>query len=130
MRWVAFAALAWVATIALFAIAVQSPARPPQLSHSDSTSHLARTLSAVGTTGDRNPAWVVIKASSARHALVVEVEARVPEHSARIADEIVRPVHANYEEILIYVRPAGSPAGALVRRIQWTPRGGFVESAF
>lgn len=129
MRWVASAALAWVAVIALFAIAVQSPAQPPRLSHSDATSHLARTLNPVATTGE-SPEWVVVKASSALEALVVEVEARAPEHSARIADEIVAPVRTKYEEILIYIRPAGAPPGAVVRRIQWTPDGGFVESSF
>lgn len=130
MRWVALAALAWVAVIALFAIAVQSPAQPPRLSHSDATSHLARALSTVGTTGNRHPQWIVVKASSARQALVIDVEARVPADSAGIAAEIVAPVRGKYEEILIYIRPAGSPAGAKVRRIQWTPDGGFVESSF
>jgi hypothetical protein len=35
-----------------------------------------------------------------------------------------------HEEILICVRPTGSPRDARVRRIQWTPRGGFVENVF
>jgi len=35
-----------------------------------------------------------------------------------------------YEEVLVYVRPIGSPAKAVVRRIEWTPHGGFVETMY
>jgi hypothetical protein len=131
MRWAAFSALAWVAVIALFAIAVQGPARPPDLSPSSSTSYLARELSAVVTTGSSSHLpWVVTRASAAMNALVIDVEARDPDNSRQIAEEIVAPVRRKYAEILIYVRPAGAGANARVRRIQWTPRGGFVESVF
>jgi hypothetical protein len=131
MRWVALSALAWVAVIALFAIAVQGPARPPDLSPASSTSHLARALSAVATTGNNSHLpWVVTRASAAMNALVIDVEARDPGDAMRIAEEIVAPVRRKYAEILIYIRPAGAGANARVRRIQWTPRGGFVESTF
>jgi hypothetical protein len=130
MRWVLFVALAWMALVALFAIAVQSPARPPHASPASATSHLARELSAVSTTGHMNPPWVVSKASAAMHALVVHVDARRPQDARTIAEEIVAPVRGKYEEILVYVRAAGAPQGARVHRIQWTPRRGFVESEF
>ena len=130
MRWVLFVALAWMAVIALFAIAVQGPVRFPHVSPAASTSHLARELGAVSTSGDVNPRWVVTKASAAMHGLVVHIEARRPQDARRIADEIVAPVRTKYDEILIYVLAAGAPPGSLVRRIQWTPRGGFVQTEF
>lgn len=131
MRWVAFSALAWVSVIALFAFAVQSPARLPHPSPSSSTSLLARELSAVATVGHENdPPWVVTRASAAMRALVIDVEARDPGDARQIAEEIVAPVRLKYAEILIYIRPVGTRANTRVRRVQWTPRGGFVESVF
>ena len=73
---------------------------------------------------------MVTKAAASQRALIVDVDARYPGRAMRIASEIVTPLGASYTEILIYIRPPGVPAGARVRRIQWTRRGGYVESAF
>ena len=64
------------------------------------------------------------------HALVIDVEAAHPGNAMKIAEEIVAPVRTKYAEVLIYIRSVGAPAGAGAHRIQWTPRGGFVESVF
>jgi hypothetical protein len=58
------------------------------------------------------------------------VEADKPEEARKIAEEIVAPLRVKYEEVLVYVRPIGNPPNASVRRIEWTPRGGFVESSY
>ena len=76
------------------------------------------------------PMWKVTRANSAHHALVVDVETQDMEQAHRIATEIVDPVRTrDYEEILIYVRPMRQPDGP-TRRIQWTPRDGYVESSY
>jgi hypothetical protein len=76
------------------------------------------------------PAWTVTMANSAHHALVVDVEARRVEQARQIAEQIVEPVRSRgYQEILIYIRKAGDP-DAPMRRVQWTPKTGYVESAY
>ena len=76
------------------------------------------------------PAWTVTMANTAHHALVVDVEARRVDQARQIAEQIVEPVRSRgYQEILIYIRKAGDP-DAPMRRIQWTPKTGYVESAY
>jgi hypothetical protein len=76
------------------------------------------------------PAWSVLAAHAAHHAMVVEVEALRVENAREIAREIVGPVRdKGYQEILIYIYKAGDH-NAAARRIQWTPLNGYVESAF
>jgi hypothetical protein len=76
------------------------------------------------------PAWTVTMANTAHHALVVDVEARRVEQARQIAEQIVEPVRSRgYQEILIYIRKAGDP-DAPMRRVQWTPKTGYVESAY
>ena len=76
------------------------------------------------------PAWTVKMANTAHQALVVDIEARRVEQARHIAEQIVEPVRSRgYQEILIYVRKAGDP-DAPMRRVQWTPRTGYVESAY
>jgi hypothetical protein len=62
--------------------------------------------------------------------MVIDVEADMPEDARQIANDIVDPLRAKYEEVLIYVRPTGHPVNAIVRRIQWTPHDGFVEMTY
>jgi len=62
--------------------------------------------------------------------MVVDVEADRPELALDIAGEIVEPLRGKYDEVLIYVRPTGNPGATVVRRIQWTPHEGFVESTY
>jgi hypothetical protein len=63
--------------------------------------------------------------------MVVEVEARRLEMARAIAIEILRPLRARrYEEVLIYVRLPGHGVNAAMRRIQWTRKGGIVETRY
>lgn len=79
---------------------------------------------------ERFPPWTVTEANSAHHALVVNVEARRVEDARQIAEEIVRPMRSRgYQEVLIYVYPVNDPKGA-ARRVQWTPRTGYIETSF
>lgn len=75
--------------------------------------------------------WIVTKGASAHRALVVEVEARRLEDAREIATKIVRLLWwRKYHEILIYVHPADRSGEAPMRRIQWTPGGGYVERLY
>ena len=79
---------------------------------------------------ERFPSWTVTKANSAHHALVVDVQARRVEEARVIAEQVVNPVRSRgYQEILIYVYTVGDPAGPM-RRVQWTPRTGYIETAY
>lgn len=95
------------------------------------TSTLARTLTQDAregptATGD----WAIIRANSAHDMLVVEIEAERFEEARRIAAQLIEPIKTRgYVEILVYIRQPGRKEPA-VRRVQWTPRGGYVESTY
>jgi hypothetical protein len=126
------AGVAWLAAFGLFAALVQWSARPRPTPTAPAVTALVRALNKMETPspfGTHEP-WVVTRATSARRAMVIDVEADKPEDARNIAGELVEPLRAKYEEVLIYVRPIGSPANTLTRRIEWTPRGGFVETSY
>ncbi len=78
------------------------------------------------------PAWTVTKTTAANFTLVVDVEAARMDQAQEIAESIVAPVRARgYEEVLVYVHPLGRRDETTeVRRVQWTPRGGYVETSY
>ena len=78
------------------------------------------------------PAWTVTKTTAANYTLVVEVDAARMDQAREIAEAIVAPVRARgYQEVLVYVHPQGRrDATTAIRRVQWTPRGGFVETSY
>jgi hypothetical protein len=120
-----------VVLMAGVAFLVRSPAQNVQPPDS-STSRLARALTKAATERAQTPriGWVVTKATSAQHMMVVDVEAERLEEARGIAVQIVEPVRSHgYDEILIYVRQPGRPDAA-VRRVQWTPRGGYVVTRY
>ncbi len=126
------AGVAWLAAFGLFAALVTWSARPRSTPTPPALTDLVRALNKMETPSPyaRHEPWIVTRATSARRAMVIDVEADQPENARAIAAEIVEPLRAKYEEVLIYVRPIGSPLNALVRRIQWTPHGGFVETTY
>jgi hypothetical protein len=78
--------------------------------------------------GTRYPGgWTVTRAYSAHSTMVVEVETERPSEAMTIAHEVVEPLKYRYDEVLIYTRQPEAPDAA--RRVQWTPRGGYVEIA-
>ncbi|HEY6362481.1 MAG TPA: hypothetical protein VIX63_15315 [Vicinamibacterales bacterium] len=106
----------------------------PQLQTPGATgaSTLARTLNKTARDRADTPdiGWVVTKATSAQSMMVVEVDAERLDDAGGIAIQIVEPVRSRgYDEILVYVRQPGSRTRT-VRRIQWTPGGGYVESTY
>ena len=127
------AGVAWLAAFGLFAAVVAWSARPRPTPTPPALTDLVRALNRMETPSPfaKHEPWIVTRATSARHAMVIDVEADKPEEARQIAVEIVEPLRPkNYEEVLIYVRPIGNPLNATVRRIQWTPQGGFVETSY
>ena len=124
--------VAWLAAVALFAALLQWSA--PQLHHLARTqtaaSALVRDLNQASQPPEEWPSWAVTRATSAHNVIVIDVDAEHPEEARQIASEIVKPLRDRYEEVLIYVRSADASNAWTVRRIQWTPRGGYVESDF
>ena len=126
------AGVAWLAAMGLFAALVVWSARPRPTPTPPALTDLVRALNRMETPSPfaKHEPWTVTRATSARHAMVIDVEADKPEDAQKIAGELVEPLRAKYEEVLIYVRPIGSPRDAVTRRIEWTPAGGFVETAY
>jgi len=126
------AGVAWLAAFGLFAAVVQWSARPRPAPTQPAGTALVKALNRMETPspfGTHEP-WIVTRATSARHAMVIDVEADKPEDALNIAVELVKPLREKYEEVLIYVRPIGSPVNTVTRRIEWTPPEGFVETSY
>jgi len=125
------AGVAWLAAIGAFAALVEYSAHPRPTPTPPAVTDLVRALNKrTPSPFARREPWVVIRATSARRAMVIDVEADKPEDARRIAEEIIAPLRAQCEEVLVYVRPIGSPQGGLTRRIEWTPSGGFIETSY
>ena len=109
------AGVAWLAAFGLFAALVEWSAHPKPTVTPPAVTALVRALNKMQTPsplGTHQP-WVVTRATSARHAMVIDVEADRPEQAQAIAEEIVAPLRDRYEEVLVYVRPIGSPANTM-----------------
>jgi hypothetical protein len=118
----------WLTAMVLFAAALQWSGRPRPALPSSPVSALARSLNHLQS-GDSQQRWYVIKATSAHHVMVVDVETDEVGTARVIAGEIVDGAkHSAYDEILIYVRKIGEGRGSAGQRVQWTPAGGLVET--
>ena len=126
------AGVAWLAAIGGFAAFVEYSARPQPTPTPPAVTALVKSLNKMTTPSPfgRHEPWIVTRATSARRAMVIDVEADKPEDARRIAEEIIAPLRGRYEEVLVYVRPIGSPQGSLTRRIEWTLRAGFIETNY
>ena len=126
------AGVAWLAAVFSFAALVDYSARPRPTPTPPALTGLVRALNKMATPSPfaRHEPWIVTRATSARRAMVIDVEAEKPEEARKIAQELVAPLRAKYEEVLVYVRPIGSPLNASTRRVEWTPRDGFVETSY
>ena len=126
------AGVAWLAAIGGFAALIEYSARPRPTPTPPAVTDLVRALNKMSTPSPfaRHEPWIVTRATSARRAMVIDVEADKPQDARRIAEEIVGPLRGRYEEVLVYVRSIGSPRDTLTRRIEWTPHGGFIETSY
>jgi hypothetical protein len=74
-------------------------------------------------------AWRVQSSFSALDALIVRLESTDCAAAERIAARIVAGLPHRFAEVLIYCYPHEAGTGAAVRRVQWTPSGGFAGEA-
>ncbi len=125
--------VAWFTALILFAALLQwSGSPPPGLgSHRDGVTALARSLNTLRPIpSDGGHTWTVTKATSALRALVVQVDAMNPSDALGIARRLIESVQTQYDEVLVYVQSSDPVRDPLIRRIEWTPTRGYLESAF
>jgi hypothetical protein len=77
-----------------------------------------------------NDDWHIRNMATAHGAFVIEVEADDPSQAATIARALVEPIKDDYDEVLVYVNQRGGDSDLPDRRLQWTPRDGYVEIAY
>ena len=118
--------LAWIAALVGLAAALygSGSSRPPR---PFPTTALARSVNDTQPMASRRWQWTATSATSAMRELVVHVEAFDVSRSRQIAAVIVEPRRAQFDDILVYVHRVGGSAGLAARRVEWTPRGGYVE---
>ena len=126
------AGVAWIAAVAGFAALIHYSAQPRPTPTPPAVTDLVRALNRMATPSPfaKHEPWIVTRATSARFAMVIDVEADKPGDARQIAEEIVAPLRVSYEEVLVYVRAIGSPSNGTTRRIEWTPDGGFIETSY
>ncbi len=77
-----------------------------------------------------NEGWYVRNMATAHGAFVIEVEAEDPEQTETISRALIEPIKDDYAEILVYVNRMGDDSDLPARRVQWTPRDGYVELSY
>lgn len=77
-----------------------------------------------------NEGWYVRNMATAHGAFVIEVEAEDPEQAETISRALIEPIKDDYAEILVYVNRMGDDSDLPARRVQWTPRDGYVELSY
>ena len=77
-----------------------------------------------------NEGWHIRNMATAQGAFVIEVEAEDFTQTEAIARALIEPLRDDYDEILVYVNSLGDDSDLPVRRIQWTPGGGYVEITY
>jgi hypothetical protein len=124
--WVAFAWLA--ALVGLAAVLYGSGSRrPPRPAATDT---LARSINAAQQVPDRRWQWSVTSTKSAMHGLVVNVEAFDVTGARTIAESIIEPRRGSFDVILVYVHRVGGTGDLAARRVEWSPRDGYVEISY
>jgi hypothetical protein len=125
--------VAWLVALLLFAALIQwSGSEPrrimPALDGVDARSRAFNSTRLASSHPERER-WTVTRSAGFLTEMVITVVAERPEQARTIAEQIVLPVASKYQEVLVYVR-ALDEDDPLVRRVDWTPRGGFVEMAY
>ena len=77
-----------------------------------------------------NEGWYVRNMATAHGAFVIEVEAEDPGQTETIARSLIEPIKDDYAEILVYVNRMGDDSDLPAKRVQWTPRDGYVELSY
>jgi hypothetical protein len=118
-------AFAWFAALVGLAAALHGSgsSQPPR---PIATTALARSITDTEHT-HRRWRWSATSATSAMRTLVVHVEAVRVNDARAIAERIVEPRREQYDDVLVYVHRVGGSAQLAARRVEWSPRDGYVE---
>jgi hypothetical protein len=74
--------------------------------------------------------WSVTEQRAAHDVIMVHVETRYLDEARAIAQQLVEPSKSRYAEVLIYFHRPGRPDVLAARRIQWTPKNGYLETVY
>ncbi len=77
-----------------------------------------------------NEGWYVRNMATAHGAFVIEVEADDPDQTDTISRALIEPIKDDYAEILVYINRTDDDSDLPARRVQWTPRDGYVELVY
>jgi hypothetical protein len=77
-----------------------------------------------------NEEYQIVKMAAAHGALTVEVEVAAGGDADAIARELIAPVQSRYVEILVYFYDRDGDSALPLRRVRWTPRGGYEVQAY
>ena len=117
---VALAALNWTLRPEPTVDAVDSDAPPPDISAPTGVDEPLLV----------NESWHIRNMATAHGAFVIEIEADDPSQAETIARTLIEPIKGDYDEVLVYVNQRGDDSDLPARRMQWTPRDGYVEISY
>jgi hypothetical protein len=123
LAWVAFA---WIAALVGLAAALHGSGSS-HLPRPFAVNALARSINDTQPMAGRRWQWSATSATVAMRAMVVHVEALDVAQARHIAASIVEPRRARFDDILVYVHRVGGSTRLAARRVEWTPRDGYVE---
>ena len=122
-------ALIWVAALGTvgtlgyigYGITKEGPVRPQ-----------AQTIERLPSRQAHNPwaRWSITEHKSAHYVLIAHVETDYLVEAVAIAQQIAEPIKTDYAEVLIYFHRPGRPETVAPRRVQWSPRTGYVETVY
>ena len=125
------ASVAWLvalaAVVGIWRLGADLAGRPAPAPAVPDNALRMRTAFIPGPSGD---GWKVVHQLSAHDILVLDVETARVQEATQIAQQLAEPVKARYSEILVSVFRPGKRAGLPAARVQWTPKGGHVETRY
>jgi hypothetical protein len=74
--------------------------------------------------------WTLTEHLSAHNVLIGQVETEFLDEAMFIAQQLTEPLKDKYAEVLIYFHRPGRPDTLAPRRVQWTPKNGYVETRY
>jgi hypothetical protein len=74
--------------------------------------------------------WTVTEHLSAHNVLIAQVETAYLAEALSIAQQLTEPIKDKYAEVLIYFHRPGRPDTLPPRRVQWSPKGGYIQTVF
>jgi hypothetical protein len=119
--WLAAASAIAVAGWAIYEVKRTPPVRPKSIS-----------VEVMSPRQNYNPAtrWTVTEHLSAHNVLIAQVETAHLNEAVSIAQQLTEPIKDKYAEVLIYFHRPGRPDTLPPKRVQWTPKTGYVETTY